>query len=99
LSRAPFSSEDCSGPRSATPLELSAEQRMLLDIRDTLYEGNWDDFVCDLEARLHGQPHVFDLVPETPGFAVTIRHHLRLIDELRAWEQAHRTTLHSRPDV
>ncbi len=69
---------------------------MLLEIRDTLYEGSWSDFVQDLAARLDGQPHVFQVVPDTPHFADTIRNHLRIIEELQAWEQANHTTLHSR---
>lgn len=93
----PFSSDDRHLPSAAPPTELSAEQRMLLDIRDTLYDGNWDDFVSDLEARLHGLPHVFDIVAETPRFADTIRNHLQLIADLKRWESNHQTTLHSRP--
>ena len=68
---------------------------MLLDIRDTLYEGSWDDFAADLDARLHSRPHVFDVVPDASHFAETIRNHLRIIDELKAWEHDHHTTLHS----
>ena len=60
---------------------------MLLDIRDTLYEGSWDAFIADLEARLSGEPHVFDVVPDTPRFADTIRNHLRLIGELKVLER------------
>ena len=72
---------------------------MLLDVRDTLYEGSWDDFVRDLEARLHGRPHVFEVVPDAPGFGQTIRNHLHLIDELKTWEQTHQITLHTpRPE-
>ena len=78
------------------PIELSAEQRMLLDLRDTLYEGCWEDFVRDLEARLSGQPHVFDVVVDTANFAGTIRSHLRMIEELQGWERASGETLHSR---
>ena len=72
---------------------LSDEERMLLELRDTLYEGNWEDFVLDLQARIAGQPHVFDIVPETPRFADVIRHHLRLIEALEDWERTHQTTL------
>lgn len=86
-------SDDASRP--SPPGELSAAQRMLLDVRDTLYEGRWDDFAADLEARLRGEAHVFDVVPDTPRFAETIRSHLRMIDELRAWEQESGQTLHS----
>ncbi len=96
MSQAPSPLNDASPP-SVPPLELSAEQRMLLEMRDTLYEGSWSDFVRDLEARLNGQPHVFEVVPDAPHFAETIRNHLRIIGELQAWEQANHRTLHSRP--
>ncbi|MCP4593318.1 MAG: hypothetical protein GY842_21495 [bacterium] len=79
------------------PVELSADQRMLLDIRDTLYEGSWEDFIHDLQARLDGSPHVYSIVPDAPGFADTIREHLRIIDRLWACEKATGRTLHSRP--
>ena len=92
----PPPSDDTSLPQG--PVELSAEQRMLLDVRDTLYEGNWDDFVRDLEARLGGQPHVFDLAPDSPHFAGTIRNHLKIISELRDWEQQYGRTLRSLPE-
>ena len=95
MSRPSSPSSDASRP--PPPIELSAAQRMLLEVRDTLYEGSWEDFVRDLEARLHSQPHVFEVVPETPHFAETIRHHLRIIGELQVWEQAHHTTLHAPP--
>lgn len=93
----PLSPDDDS--QAPPPIELSADRCMLLDLRDTLYDGSWDDFVYDLEARLHGQPHVFDVVPDAAGFGETIRNHLRIISELRAWERAHHTTLHApRPE-
>ncbi len=70
------------------PLVLTDEQRMLLDIRDTLYEGCWEDFKRDLEARRRAQPHVFETVPESPEMLATIDHHLTLIDAMGAWERA-----------
>jgi hypothetical protein len=72
---------------------LSEEHRMLLDIRDTLYEGCWDDFTRDLEARRRAQPHVFETVPDSPGMAATIGNHLVLIGEMRKWEEVHGLTL------
>jgi hypothetical protein len=68
---------------------LSDEHRMLLDIRDTLYEGNWDDFARDLKARMQGEPHVFETVPTLPDMRETIRSHLELIAQMRAWEAEH----------
>lgn len=68
---------------------LSSEQQMLLHIRDTLYEGNWDDFVRDLESRAQGRPHVFETVPQSPTMNATIAGHLELIRDMRAWETQH----------
>jgi len=65
---------------------LSDEQRMLVQMRDTLYEGSWDDFVADLRARATGRAHVFDTVPMSSQMKATIDHHLTLIDDMRTWE-------------
>ena len=69
--------------------DLSDEHRMLLRMRDTLYEGSWEDFERDLRARMEGRPHVFDTVPETPGMTTTIANHMRMIDAMRTWEAEH----------
>ena len=66
--------------------ELTEEQRMLLQIRDTLYEGCWEDFVTDLRRRAEGRPHVFETVPLSPTMPATIAHHLGLIAQMQAWE-------------
>ncbi|HRX86002.1 MAG TPA: hypothetical protein P5572_13365 [Phycisphaerae bacterium] len=80
---------------AAHRLVLTAEHRMLLEIRDTLYEGRWDVFARDLEARRRAEPHVFDTVAETPDMLATIGAHLTLIAEMQAWERTHGTTLRS----
>lgn len=67
---------------------LNEEQRMLLRLRDELYEGQWNLFVKDLEARLAGEPHVFEIGPASGRLAETIAAHLRLIEDLRAMEAA-----------
>ena len=54
---------------------------MLLTIRDTLYEGSWEDFALDLRARLEGKPHVFAVQPPSPKLRETISHHLSLIEK------------------
>jgi len=74
-------------------MKLTATHRMLLEIRDTLYEGRWDDFARDLEARRRAEPHVFETVPQSPDMLATIGEHLRLIAEMQAWEQKHGATL------
>ena len=72
---------------------LTADCRMLLQIRETLYEGSWEDFEQDLKARARGGPHVFETIHETPGMKATIAVHLQLIDDMRRWESVHKTTL------
>jgi hypothetical protein len=59
---------------------------MLLQIRDTLYEGSWEDFVTDLRARAEGRPHVFETVPVSASLKATIAHHLELISAMQARE-------------
>jgi hypothetical protein len=65
------------------------EDEMLLYIRDTLYEGSWDDFIRDLESRAQGRPHVFDTVAPSPTMKATIEAHLHLIQRMLTWESEH----------
>ncbi len=69
---------------------------MLLQIRDTLYEGSWADFAQDLRAKAVNAPHVFDTIPSSPAMKANIEHHLALIAEMSAWEDANETVL--KPD-
>ncbi len=70
-------------------MPLSEEHRMLLRMRDTLYEGSWADFVHDLEARTANRSHVFATVPESQGMRATIERHLSLISQMVDWERLH----------
>lgn len=76
-----------------TSFVMSEEHDMLLRMRDTLYEGSWDDFELDLRARLQGRPHVFETVPMSEHMTSTIRHHLALIAAMREWESTHGESL------
>jgi hypothetical protein len=40
---------------------LSDEDKMLLRLREELYEGRWDALLADLNDRLHGRPFIFRL--------------------------------------
>ena len=62
---------------------------MLLRIRDTLYEGDWGDFVQDLQARMEDRPHVFETVPASPEMKATIAGHLDMIARMERWESQH----------
>lgn len=76
-------------PNHDHPFPLTNDHVMLLHIRDTLYDGQWQDFVDDLESRAEGRPHVFETVPQSPTMRDTIQGHLGLIVGMRAWEAKH----------
>lgn len=84
-------------PEEVDPSNLTDEQRMLVMIRDTLYEGSWGDFMHDLQARRDSKPHVFDIVPASDTLRATICAHLAQIAQLRSWEQKHGATLRADP--
>ncbi len=77
------------GPSPGDQPGLTDEQRMLVDLRDALYEGSWEDFRLDLTARRESRPHVFDTVPECSRLGEVIDRHLQVIDDLERWEQHH----------
>ena len=41
--------------------ELAPEEKVLVIIRDELYDGSWDDMLDDLKSRLAGRPYVIKL--------------------------------------
>ena len=55
---------------------------LLVVLKHELYEGNWDEMVVDLEARLEGRPYIFKL-------AHRIVDDLERIRRLRRFEQHH----------
>jgi hypothetical protein len=59
----------------------------MVDLRDVLYEGSWEDFRRDLTARRDSRPHVFDTVPECSRLDEIIDRHLQVIEDLSRWEQ------------
>ncbi len=72
---------------------LTDEEKMLLTIRDELYEGSWGLMVQDLRDRLEGRPHVFEICPPSARLRDTIAGHLQLIEQLRHLERQHGTNL------
>ena len=40
---------------------LTEEDKMLVRLRQELYEGRWDTMLTDLNDRLHGRPYIFKL--------------------------------------
>ena len=65
---------------------LSEEERMLLDLRDELYDGSWDSMMRDLDDRLKGRPYIFKLVNR-------IQDDIRRIKKLRRYEQTYHVNL------
>ena len=74
-------------------MPVSEDHRMLLRMRDTLYEGSWTDFVHDLKARAENRPHVFATVPASDDLRATIERHLSLISQMADWERLHERVL------
>ena len=60
---------------------LTREERMLVVLKRELYEGDWDEMVADLQARLEGRPYIFKL-------AHRITDDLERIGRLRRFEQS-----------
>ena len=59
---------------------LTPEEKVLIRVRDTLYEGSWDELEADLRARLGGKPYIFKL-------ATRIEEDLARIERLRGFER------------
>ncbi len=65
---------------------LTKEERLLVAIRDELYEGSWDELVTDLEARKNRKPFVFKL-------KARLEEDLARVEKLRAFEREHAVDL------
>ena len=88
------------GPQRTTSqsaFPLTADHRMLLEIRDTLYEGSWGDFLRDLQAKAQSRPRVFDTVPDSPQSKQAIAGHVDMIEHMRDWEQDNGRTIRTDP--
>lgn len=77
--------------RLALPIEkfvesLNEEERMLVRIRDELYDGAWTVMQRDLENRLQGKPYIFKLVSR-------IEHDLQALKLLADYEQEYELNL------
>jgi len=51
---------------------LTGEERLLVTLRDELYEGSWNDMIADLRNRLEGKPYVFKLTSRIEADLVRI---------------------------
>jgi len=59
---------------------LTSEERLLVVLKNELYDGSWDEMAADLKARLEGRPYIFKL-------AHRIADDLERIRRLREFEQ------------
>jgi hypothetical protein len=58
---------------------LTHEERTLLEVRDELYGGSWDDVESDLRARLANRPYIIKL-------STKIEEDLERIERMRRFE-------------
>jgi len=65
---------------------LEHYERILVELRDKLYEGSWDRILGDLKARLDGKPYVYKL-------SQTITRDIAAIGKLQAYEARHGVNL------
>jgi hypothetical protein len=65
---------------------LEPYERVLLDLKDQLYEGSWERILGDLRARLDGKPYLFKL-------SQTIARDVAAIERMKAYELSHQVSL------
>ncbi len=58
---------------------LEQPERMLVILRDELYEKSWDLMINDLKARLNGEPFIFKLADK-------IDKDLQSVEKIRTFE-------------
>lgn len=67
-------------------VELTQDEKMLVLLRDELYEGSWDSMTKDLKDRLKSKPYIFKLVNR-------IQDDLVRIDKLKDIEKKNKINL------
>ncbi len=65
---------------------LTPDERMLVTMRDELYDGSWEQMLKDLKDRLKGKPYIFKLVNR-------IQDDIQRIEKLGDYERKHRVNL------
>lgn len=58
---------------------MKPEEKMLVQLREELYQGNWKNFLKDLKDRLKDRPYIFKL-------ANRIEEDIERIEKLQAYE-------------
>ena len=65
---------------------LTPDERMLVTLRDDLYDGSWEQMLRDLSDRLKGKPYIFKLVNR-------IQDDIQRIEKLQIYESKHKINL------
>jgi len=65
---------------------LSESDRMLITVRDELYDGCWDTMIEDITNRMKGQPFLFKFVNRAEK-------DIQSIKRMRAYERRHNINL------
>jgi len=65
---------------------LEPYERVLVDLKDQLYEGSWERILADLRARLDGKPYIFKL-------SQTIARDMAAIERMKSFEMRHNVSL------
>ena len=66
--------------------KLSKEERMLIALRNELYDGSWANMLQDLQDRLKGKPYIFKLVNR-------IEEDIQRIERLKEYENEYNINL------
>jgi S-adenosylmethionine:tRNA-ribosyltransferase-isomerase (queuine synthetase) len=65
---------------------LTPEDKLLLILREELYESSWDLFLKDLNNRKKGKPYIFKLMKR-------IEEDIERIERLKKFEEEHNVNL------
>lgn len=61
-------------------------ERVLIDVKDQLYEGSWDRILGDLRSRLDGKPYIFKL-------SQTIARDIVAVERMKSYEMRNKVSL------
>ena len=65
---------------------LEPYERVLLDLKDQLYEGSWERILADLRARLDNKPYIYKL-------SQTIARDVAAIERMKSYEMRQKVSL------
>jgi hypothetical protein len=65
---------------------LEPYERVLIDLKEQLYEGSWEQILEDLKARLENKPYLYKL-------STAIARDMAAIERMKAYEMRQRVSL------